>query len=117
MLFRSTYPATGYTSSGVLYSSLGSFWNRIFGDREAIRGLTIAQSEELIQRYYEFVESLNSLSVKDIPAFHKERWLPIRIRRSQVRLAPLQFLSADDPLKISLLDSIKALNPDGLSFL
>lgn len=91
-----TYPATGYTSNGVLFSSLGSFWTRVFGDREAIRGLTIAQSEELIQRYYDFVESLNAMSVKKIDLLHRERWLPIRIRKSQVRLAPLRFLPTTD---------------------
>ncbi|RTL07820.1 hypothetical protein EKK58_01345 [Candidatus Dependentiae bacterium] len=91
-----TYPTTGYTSNGVLFSSLGSFWTRVFGDKEAIRGLTIAQSEELIQRYYDFVESLNAMSIKKIDLLHRERWLPVRIRKSQVRLAPLRFLPTED---------------------
>jgi hypothetical protein len=59
--------------------------------------LSIGQSEELIQRYYDFVESLNALSVKKIDVFHKERWLPIKIKKSEVRLAPLRFLPAEDP--------------------
>lgn len=92
----STYPGKGYTSNGVLFSSLGSFWTRVFGDKEAIRGLTIAQSEELLQRYYDFVESLNAMSVKKIDLLHRERWLPVRIRKSQLRLAPLRFLPAED---------------------
>ena len=91
-----TYPSKGYTNNGVLFSSLGSFWTRVFGDRQAIRGLTIGQSEELLQRYYDFVESLNALSVKNIDVLHRERWQPIRIRKSQVRLVPLRFLPAED---------------------
>lgn len=96
-LGTTTYPADGYTSYGVLFSSLGSFWTKVFGDRAALRGLTIGQSEELIQRYYDFVESLNALSVKQIEPFHRERWLPIKIRKSQLRLAPLKFLPSTDP--------------------
>lgn len=91
-----TYPSKGYTNYGVLFSSLGSFWTRVFGDRQAIRGLTIGQSEELLQRYYDFAESLNALSVKKIDVLHRERWQPIRIRKSQVRLAPLRFLPEED---------------------
>ena len=91
------YPTKGYTNSGVLFSSLGSFWTKLFGDREAIRGLTIGQSEELIQRYYDYVESLNALSVHRIDELHRNRWLPIRIRKSALRLAPLRFLPAEDP--------------------
>lgn len=96
-LGTTTFPATGYTSSGVLFSSLGTFWTRIFADREAIKGLTIGQSEELIQRYYEFVDAIASLSVKDVPELHRERWSPIKIKKSQLRRVPLRFLPAEDP--------------------
>jgi len=96
-LGTTTFPATGYTNNGVLFTSLGTFWTRIFTDKEAIRGLTLGQSEELIQRYYEFVDAVASLSVKDIPELHKERWTPIKIRKSALRRVPLRFLPAEDP--------------------
>ena len=57
----------------------------------------MGQSEELIQRYYEFVDAVASLSVKDIPELHKERWTPIKIRKSALRRVPLRFLPAEDP--------------------
>lgn len=96
-LGTTTFPATGHTSNGVLFASLGTFWTRIFADREAIKGLTIGQSEELLQRYYEFVDAVASLSVKDVPELHRERWSPIKIRKSQLRRVPLRFLPAEDP--------------------
>lgn len=91
------FPSTNSTNSSVLFASLGTFWTRIFNDRDALKGLTLGQSEELIQRYYEFVDSVNSLSVKDVPELHRERWFPLRIRKSQVRPVPLQFKPAGDP--------------------
>lgn len=69
----------------------------MFADKEAIRGLTIGQAEELIQRYYEFVDAVASLSVKDVPELHRERWTPIKIRKSALRRVPLLFLPAEDP--------------------
>lgn len=90
------YPATNIANPNILYSSLGSFWTHIFQDKGAIKGLTLGQSEELIQRYYDFVEAVNSLSTKDIPELHIERWFPIRIKKSQVRLAPLFLYETGD---------------------
>jgi len=96
-LATTKFPTTGYTSSGALFSSLGTFWTKIFADNEAIKGLSIAQSEELIQRYYEFVEAIASLSVKNVPEFKMERWSPIKIRKSQLRRVPVRLLPASHP--------------------
>ncbi len=92
-----TYPSKGYTSHGVLFDSLGTFWTKIFGDRAALRGLSIGQSEELIQQYYNFIETVNSLSVKTTPELHRSKWLPIKIQKSKLRRVPLKFLPKEDP--------------------
>lgn len=90
------YPSQDSTNHAVLFDSLGSFWTHIFTDRGVIRGLSVGQAEELIQRYYELVDAVASLSAKDIPALHTERWLPIKLRRSQVVISPLRFLPEGD---------------------
>ena len=87
------YPTNAETDPGVLYRSLGSFWTQIFRDQATLRGYTLALAEEIIQRYYDLVEVVNSYSVKDTPIFHKEKWKPIRILRSRFGTAPFVFES------------------------
>jgi hypothetical protein len=74
-----------------LYESLGSFWTRMFQEKETIKGYTLGSSEEIIQRYYDLVESINSYSATNINVFHKEKWLPIKIYKSKFNTAPFVF--------------------------
>lgn len=85
------YPGTGVVNPNVLYDSLGTFWTQIFREKATLRGITLTHSEELIQHYYDLIETINSFSVKDIPIFHKEKWLPVIIYKSKFNQEPLRF--------------------------
>ena len=74
-----------------LYTSLGSFWVDIFREQNTLRGYTKALAEEIIQRYYDLVEAVNSYSIEDINVFHKVRWQPIIIRKSKFGFANFTF--------------------------
>lgn len=78
-----------------LLKSLGSFWNQIFSERETLKGYCRGLSEELIQEYLVFIETLNSFSIKNIPAFNKTRWYPLSIKKSEFNKVPL-FFEAND---------------------
>lgn len=89
----STYPAGDVTDGQYLYRSLGSFWTQVFQDKNVLKGYTTAMAEEVIQSYYNLIETVNQYSVKDIDLYHKEKWLPLVIKKSEYNKAPFVFSS------------------------
>lgn len=87
----SKFPAEGVTDGQYLYRSLGSFWTQIFRDKNALKGYTVGMAEELIQAYFELIEKINQYSVKNIDLYHKEKWLPLTIKKSEFNNAPFKF--------------------------
>lgn len=85
------FPSSGPTDFNALYQGLGSFWTVLFEEKQTVKGYTMASAEELIQTYMNLIEVVNSYSVKDIPVFHTEKWLPIVITKSQFNQAPFIF--------------------------
>lgn len=88
------FPSSDITDGYYLYKSLGSFWTRVFQDKNALKGYTIGMAEEAIQAYYNLIETINKYSVKDIDLYHTEKWLPLRIKKSEFNKTPFVF-SAD----------------------
>lgn len=90
------YPLLNYSSPtlanpNVLYASLGTFWTTLFSEKGTIKGYTIGQAEELTQRYLDLIEIINSYSSEDIPIFHREKWYPVRIKKSQFQKERIYF--------------------------
>lgn len=79
------------TDSEFLFRSLGSFWTQLFRDKEVLKGYTLSQAQEMVQRYTDLVEIVSSYSVDDIPALHKEHWKPIQIFKSKLNKVPFIF--------------------------
>ena len=90
-----SYPTGNDVDYRVLYAGLGSFWNQMFQEQGTVKGYTIGMCNELIQAYYNLVETINSYSVKDCPLLHTELWYPIVIRKSQFNQAPFVFKPND----------------------
>ena len=84
------YPTGDYTNGDILYNSLGSFWTKIFSDKHILKGLAYGQSEELFQKYYNLLEAVNAVSASKTDIFHKEKWTPIRIKKSVFNQVNLQ---------------------------
>jgi hypothetical protein len=89
----SKFPAGDVTDGQYLYRSLGSFWTQIFRDKDALKGYTIGMADELIQAYFNLIEVIKQYSVKDIDIFHKEKWLPLTIKKSEFNNTPFKFSS------------------------
>lgn len=85
------YPSTTATNANVLYSNLGSFWTQMFQEKKTIKGLTIAHAEQLIQSYYELLDTVTAYSIDNISIFEKHKWQPLVIKRSELNNAPLLF--------------------------
>lgn len=83
------------TDADFLYRSLGSFWTDVFSEKETLRGYTLAQAEEITQRYIELIEAINSYSIQDIDVLHSEKWKPIQIFKSKLNAVPFKF-NVDD---------------------
>jgi hypothetical protein len=89
------FPSDDLTDGQYLYRSLGSFWTKLFQDKAVLQGYTIAMAEELIQQYYSFIEVLNKYSIKEIDVFHKDKWLPLIIKKSEFNAVDLTFAKND----------------------
>lgn len=85
------FPANDLTDGQYLYRSLGSFWTSIFQDKYALRGYTTGMAEELIQQYYNLTEVVKKYSVKEIDVLHKDKWLPLVIKKSKFNSVKLSF--------------------------
>jgi len=85
------FPAGDATDGQYLYRSLGSFWTKIFHDRNVLKGYTLGMAEELIQSYYKLEEAVMQYSIKTIPLYTREKWKPIVIKKSEFNKAPFKF--------------------------
>jgi hypothetical protein len=85
------FPANDETDGEFLLRNLGSFWYQLFNDAKTLRGYTLGMAEELIQAYIYLIETINSYSIKDIDIFHKEKWYPIIIKKSEFNSVPFIF--------------------------
>jgi len=85
------YPTGAETDPNILYRSLGTFWTQIFQEKDTIRGYTLAVAEEMIQRYYDLLETIDSYSSSDVSIFHREKWKPIIMLKSKFNTTPYVF--------------------------
>jgi hypothetical protein len=63
---------------------LGSFWNQIFSDKEAVLGLMSANSEQLTQLYTDFIDLINQTSVFTTPPTRRETLRPVFVYESKI---------------------------------
>lgn len=75
-------PFTGDAGNSVR-NSLGAFWSIIYKDTGLLSAYFSGSGLVAAQVYLEFLEAQASLGRLSIPNYHRERWYPIVIRRSQ----------------------------------
>lgn len=85
------FPSNDETDGDYLFRNLGTFWYQLFGDAKTLKGYTLGMAEELIQSYYYLIETINSYSVKDIDVYHKEKWYPLIVKKSEFNSVPFVF--------------------------
>lgn len=85
-----------------LFEWLGMFWTRIYENSELMRGLQDGQGLLAAQLYLDYLENMNLVGRHTAPAFHRERWKPIVIKRSMRDKgnANMLRLDMDPPVKI-----------------
>jgi hypothetical protein len=67
----------------ILFSYLGQFWKKIFKDSGIIKSVFKGSGEGVAQFYLNYLEWVISVSVTDIPVFHREMWVPIFLKKSE----------------------------------
>lgn len=66
-----------------LLSWLGSFWTAVYKDPDFIEYMQDARALRIAQLYLDLLENLKLEDRENIPVFHRERWHPIVLRKSQ----------------------------------
>ena len=69
----------GYT----LYGWLGTFWTQMCSDHELARAYSNGQGLLSLQMYIDFLETIGMLTYDKCPVFHRSRWMPLMVRKSE----------------------------------
>lgn len=79
------YPASDLDRYRNMLATLGSFWARTYTGTDQLRSYVNATAEVVAQSHLNVLELAASLSRFSIPVFHTENWLPIPLRRSNLK--------------------------------
>lgn len=72
------------TNNGqLLWHWLSQFWHRVYQNPEFAKNIQYGQGLLSIQLYLDFIESLSRINRNSVPVFHRERWKPVRLLKSQ----------------------------------
>jgi hypothetical protein len=89
-------PLEDFTSDGsVLANWLGSFWTQVFTQPDLVINLEQGHALNLAQVYLDFLESVALLNRRDAPVFHRERWTPIVLKKSEQNTGKGNLLRTD----------------------
>ncbi len=94
-----------------IYGSLSSFWRTLFEDKAVIRDYTKGSGLVAAQVFLNFLETVNNLSRNDMPIFHRERWMPIIIRRSERNQGKAIIAGQEPPLFVGPQPDDTAYDP------
>jgi hypothetical protein len=67
----------------LLQEWLGNFWTQVYQDNTLVENIQIGRSLLAAQTYLDALETLDLRDHTRNPVFHRERWMPIVLRRSQ----------------------------------
>jgi len=76
-------PESGSAMANTLFKWLGSFWSDIYEDDDFAKNLQGARALKAAQLYLDILEAANLKDRANAPVFHRERWYPIIVRKSQ----------------------------------
>lgn len=78
------YPGSDLDRGRALVAALGTFWSRIYTARDQMQSYTTSVAALAAQNYRNLLETVWSLSRFDVPLFHRQYWVPITLRRSEL---------------------------------
>ena len=77
-------PLKDFIGTGnTLTNWLGMFWTKLYEDADLAEALQHGQGVLAAQLYLNYLEAVGFLGRKNLPVFHRERWHPVIIRRSE----------------------------------
>ena len=77
-------PVRDFAKTGnTLAEWLGHFWTRIYENIDLVKSSQQGNGLLAAQLYLDFLEYIDLIGRNTVPVFHRERWHPIIIRRSQ----------------------------------
>jgi len=69
--------------SSSLFKALGDYWSRLYTDSDLIEKISDGNGLAAAQTYLEFVETVLCLDRQNMPAYHREMYIPIVLRLSE----------------------------------
>ena len=78
------FPLSDIDRPGRLKSSLGSFWYEIYSDQASVDGIIRGRSMLGRQLFNDLAELEAAMSRFTVPVYHRERWLPLTLRKSEM---------------------------------
>lgn len=107
------YSSDSAKNAQTLFEWLGSFWSEIYEDPEFIENLQGARALRAAQLYLDLLENLKLQDRENAPIFHRERWHPIIIRKSQRNTGSKNMIKLVDDGTVVLGKQTHEIYPEG----
>ena len=107
------YSPDSAKNAQTLFEWLGSFWSEIYEDPEFIENLQGARALRAAQLYLDLLENLKLQDRENAPIFHRERWHPIIIRKSQRNTGSKNMIKLVDDGTVVLGKQTHEIYPEG----
>ena len=74
---------SGYDNGDIFIKALSSFWSVVYQDRALLNKFMSGYGELFSDAYFNFLESILSTSIEDIPVFNKKKWYFLSLKESE----------------------------------
>jgi len=81
------YPGSDLDRAKNLIALLGTFWSRTYTASDQLSSYVTATAATVAQTHRNLLETAAALSRYDVPLFHREHFVPLILRRSQINSA------------------------------
>lgn len=74
---------SGYDNGDAFIKALSSFWTTVYQDRALLTKFTSGYGELFSDAYFNFLESILSTSIEDVPVFNRKKWYFLAFKESE----------------------------------
>lgn len=82
------YPDNQLEMPDAVQNALGSFWDKLYGDRETVNTYCAGKGQIELQTYQDLTDSGLACGIQTCPIYRRVRWLPLTVKKSAVTVLP-----------------------------
>jgi hypothetical protein len=104
----------GYDNGSNFIKALSSFWTVVYRDRDLLNKFMSGYGELFSDAYFNFLETVLSSKIEDIPVFNKKKWFFLTLLESE-NLADSRIIYSSEGIDYGRQPEDALFNPGGFS--